>query len=175
MQLKLNKLAALFLFTSQGISMIHSGQEFARTKIVQPVKGLKDSHAGMLDHNSYNKDNETNYINFDYAGLNSELLLYYQGLIEMRKKYDAFRHADYSDITFFDFKDNPFAVGYFIDYKDQDFIVLFNADPSKNLTFLIPGGQWNVIANGDQAGIEPIATAEGELTLPPSTGIVLIR
>ncbi len=29
LQLRLNKLAALFLFTSQGITMIHSGQEFA--------------------------------------------------------------------------------------------------------------------------------------------------
>jgi pullulanase len=107
--------------------------------------------------------------------MNRDLLSYYQGLIEMRKEFEAFRHADYSDITFFDFKDNPFAVGYFIDYKDQDFIVLFNADPVKNLSFLIPGGQWKVIANGDGAGIETLATAEGELTLSPSTGIVLKR
>jgi len=45
-QMKLNKLAALFLFTSQGITMIHSGQEFARSKIILikskrkiPIKG----------------------------------------------------------------------------------------------------------------------------------------
>ncbi len=175
LQMKLNKLGALFLFTSQGITMIHSGQEFARTKIVEPVKGVKDSHAGMLDHNSYNKDNETNYINYNHAAVNGELVSYYKGLIEMRKTFEAFRHADYKDITFFDFKENPFAAGYFMDYKDKDFIVLFNADMTKDLEFLVPGTGWEIIANGEKAGIESLGTAEEKLTIPPSTGIVLKR
>ena len=33
-QLKLNKLGALFLFTSRGITMISEGQEYARSKVI---------------------------------------------------------------------------------------------------------------------------------------------
>src|SRR5664280_2464831 len=62
-QLKLNKLGALFLFTSQGITMMHSGQEFARSKVIARSY-VKDKNVGKLDHNSYEKDNETNYINY---------------------------------------------------------------------------------------------------------------
>ncbi len=61
LQLKINKLAALFLFVSQGIVMIHSGQEFARSKVISPNTKVKDPNIGKLDHNSYEKDNETNY------------------------------------------------------------------------------------------------------------------
>jgi pullulanase/glycogen debranching enzyme len=48
-QLKLNKLAALFLFTSQGITMIHSGQEFARSKVIPYNIKEKDAHKGTKD------------------------------------------------------------------------------------------------------------------------------
>ncbi len=65
LQLKHNKLAALFLLTSQGMTMIHSGQEFARSKVISADIKVKDKHKGMIDHNSYEKDNETNFINYD--------------------------------------------------------------------------------------------------------------
>ena len=64
-QLKLNKLAALFLFTSRGITMISEGQEFARSKVIPFNIPVDDPHKGMIDHNSYEKDNETNYINYE--------------------------------------------------------------------------------------------------------------
>ncbi len=99
-QLKLNKLAALFLFTSRGITMIHSGQEFARSKIIPQNIPEKDPHKGIIDHNSYEKDNETNYINYNQVKINQDLFNYYKGLIELRKKYEAFRRADYSDVIF---------------------------------------------------------------------------
>src|SRR5574341_42511 len=71
-QLRMNKLAALFLFTSQGPTMIHEGQEFARSKVIAKTN-VPDPHAGQIDHNSYNKDNETNWINFQHAEMNREL------------------------------------------------------------------------------------------------------
>ncbi len=126
-QLKLNKLAALFLFTSRGITMISEGQEFARSKVIPKDLGVSDKHKGMIDHNSYDKDNETNYINYDHAKINEDLLNYYKGLIELRKKYEAFRRADYEQVNFFDVKDNPFAMGYMLDFNSDKFIVLFNA------------------------------------------------
>jgi pullulanase/glycogen debranching enzyme len=92
-QLKLNKIAALFLFTSRGITMIHSGQEYARSKIIANDENVNDKHKGMIDHNSYEKDNETNYINYNHAEINEELFDYYKGLIELRKRFEAFRRS----------------------------------------------------------------------------------
>lgn len=172
-QLKLNKLAALFLFTSQGITMIQAGQEFARTKVIPYNPNSLDKHSGMIDHNSYEKDNETNYINYDHAKLNNELLNYYKGLIELRNKYDAFRRAEFEDVTFYDIKDNPFAIGYGLEYKDDLFIVLFNANPTSKEEFILPAGEWDIFVNEDSAGTKSLGIVKKKITLNPSTGCVL--
>ncbi len=172
-QLKLNKLAALFLFTSQGITMIHSGQEFARSKVIHSEKGIDDKHRGMLDHNSYNKDNETNYINYNHAEINSELLDYYKGLIELRNTYSSFRRADYEEISFIIEKSNDFALGYEINHNDEHFIVLFNADPKKEKIFYLPEGKWEVLVNSERSGIIPLDEVSSEIKLKPSEGFVL--
>ncbi len=152
-QLKLNKLAALFLFTSRGITMISEGQEFARSKVIPFNIPVDDPHKGMIDHNSYEKDNETNYINYEQAKINSDLLNYYKGLIELRKEYEAFRRADYSDVIFFDLKKNPFALGYLLKYKNEEFVVLFNSDPKSVIEINLPDGEWEVLVDENVAGI----------------------
>ncbi len=172
-KLKLNKLGALFLLTSQGITMIHQGQEFARSKVIPTDNEIQDAHKGMLDHNTYNKDNSVNYINYDHADMNSELLQYYQGLIELRKTYSAFRRADYKNINFFNVTDNEFALGYLVKHEDQNFIVLFNANPDLKEEFNLPKGEWEIIVNEKEAGIESIDTVEQKIILEPSTGMVL--
>jgi len=171
-QLKLNKLAALFLFTSRGITMISEGQEFARSKVIPKDIGVNDKHKGMLDHNSYDKDNETNYINYNHAKINEDLLNYYKGLLELRKKYEAFRRADYEQVHFFDVKENPFAMGYMLDHKSDKFIVLFNAS-TKMKEFFLPKGKWEILVDARSAGVEPITVISSKAVLDPSTGIVL--
>jgi len=172
-QLKLNKLAALFLFTSRGITMIHSGQEFARSKVIPFDIPVDDPHRGMIDHNSYEKDNETNYINYEHAKINSDLLNYYKGLIELRKEYEAFRRADYSDVIFFDLKKNPFALGYIVKYKDEEFVVLFNADPKSAIEIILPDGEWNVLVDENISGIKSLKSIHQKVILNSSTGMVL--
>ena len=172
-QLKLNKLAALFLFTSRGITMISEGQEFARSKVISNNNDVKDKHKGMLDHNSYEKDNETNYINYNHAKINKDLLNYYKGLIELRQKYEAFRRADYEQVHFFDVKDNPFAMGYMLDYDSDKFIVLFNANMEMTEEFFLPEGNWGILADANNVGVDPITVISSKAVLDPSTGIVL--
>ena len=174
-QLKLNKLAALFLFTSHGITMIHFGQEFARSKVIPLSIPEQDPHKGMIDHNSYEKDNETNYINYNHVNINEELFNYYKGLIELRKTFKAFRRADYNDVKFFDLKNNPFALGYSVKFKDEEFIVLFNADSKATLKANLPEGEWDVIVDENIAGIPAIKTVQKKVTLNSSTGMVLKR
>lgn len=174
-QLKLNKLAALFLFTSQGITMIHSGQEFARSKIIPKDVKAEDEHKGMIDHNTYDKDNEVNYINYNHAEINRELLNYYKGLIELRKKYPSFRHAEYEDVEFIENDISEFAFGYKLNYDGQTFVVLFNADQEKSIDFELPAGKFEIIANNEKAGVNPIKTIEKKIELPAVSGTVLKR
>lgn len=173
LQLKLNKLAALFLFTSQGITMIHEGQEFARSKVIPWNIDVPDKHKGHIDHNSYDKDNETNYINYKHAEINKDLLEYYKGLISLRNSYDAFRKADYEDIVFNEFPENEFALAYLIKYKNEEFFVAFNANQSVNQKIALPEGDWDILVNKDRAGIEVIKNVSDEITLEPATGSVL--
>ena len=172
-QLKLNKLGALFLFTSRGITMISEGQEFSRSKVIAMNNNIKDPHKGMIDHNSYDKDNETNYINYDHAIINEDLLNYYKGLIELRKKYEAFRRAKYEQVHFLDIKDNPFALGYLLEYKDDSFIVLFNANPELREEFILPEGEWEILVNHDIAGVKSLGTITSKINIESSTGTIL--
>ena len=172
-QLKLNKLAALFLFTSRGITMIHSGQEYARSKVISSSVSEADPHKGMIDHNSYEKDNETNYINYKHAQINMDLFNYYKGLIEFRKKYEAFRRADYNDLAFKKFKESPFALGYSVKYKGEEFLVFFNADTKVSIEADLPEGEWNVLVDESSAGVNSIRIAKQKVKVNSSTGMIL--
>ncbi len=175
-QLALNKLAALFLMTSQGSVMIHQGQEWARSKVIAPTD-VPDEQVGHIDHNSYNKDNETNWLNFDHADVNSDLVDYYKGLIELRKTHPAFRHAVKLDFKFFNDKKNPFALAYKLNgfgSDDQfDFFIVLNGSREYQSEFELPAGEWQVIVNAEKAGTSTIKTASGTIKVPPSTGVVL--
>lgn len=172
-QMKLNKLGAMFLLTSQGITMIHSGQEFARSKVIPFDIEIPDKHRGMIDHNSYEKDNSTNFINYEHAEINKELLDYYKGLIEIRKKYSAFRHADYSAVSFVDDTTNSFALAYKLDDGKEVFFVAFNANQKKKQKYVLPEGGWEVIADKNSAGLKIIETKTKTIELEPVTGMIL--
>ncbi|MDX1700246.1 MAG: alpha-amylase family glycosyl hydrolase [Melioribacteraceae bacterium] len=172
-ELKLHKLAGLFLFTSQGITMIHEGQEYGRSKVIAPEKGVTDSHLGQIDHNSYNKDNETNYMDFDHADQNKALLDYYKGLIKLRKKHSAFRNAPYDNYKFHDFTKKEFAVAYEVEHNNLRYFVAFNADMESPLKVDLPDGWWNVLADEEKSFYKSKKSLQGKITLNPSSGIVL--
>lgn len=172
-QMKLNKLGALFLFTSQGITMIHSGQEFARSKVIPLNTKEPDKNKGRIDHNSYDKDNETNYINYKHAEINKELLNYYKGLIALRKAYPAFRRAEYEDITFYDHPQSKFGFAFSVKYQKETFVVLFNADQKQSLEFPLPEGVWEILVDKDFAGTKTRYVTGAKFVLEPVTGAVL--
>jgi pullulanase/glycogen debranching enzyme len=176
-QWRMNKLAALFLFTSQGATMIHEGQEFARSKVIFKAPGIKDEEIGKIDHNSYNKDNETNYLNFNHAEMNRELVDYYRGLIALRKAHRAFRWSDKKDIEFLKSK-NEFALGYRIHRQSSgdshDFIVLMNGHQIEPAHFVVPNGEWEVVVTPERAGLESVGKFPGgEFIVNPGTGVVM--
>lgn len=172
-QTKLNKLGALFLFTAQGITMIHAGQEFARSKVIPHNIDPNDPEKGRIDHNSYNKDTETNYINYKHAAINKDLLSYYKGLIALRKKYEAFRRADYNNIFFYDNPKSKFALGYSINYDGQTFIALFNADQKNEVEFTLHEGIYEVLVDKNSAGTKSLYEVSNKIKLEPVSGVVL--
>ena len=171
-QMKLNKLGALFLYTSQGMTMIHAGQEFARSKVVPADIDVNDPLRGKVDHNTYDKDHEVNYINYKHADLNKGLVNYYSGLGKLRSTYKAFRHAEYEEVKFMELKDE-FTLGYELTHGKEHFVVLFNANRDRQMEFTLPKGSFEILVNGEKAGTKSLGTAKGKITLPASSGIVL--
>jgi pullulanase len=175
-QERMNKLAALFLFTCQGPIMIHEGQEFARSKVIAKTN-VPDPHAGQIDHNSYNKDNETNWLNFQHAEMNRELVDYYRGLIALRRAHRAFRWSEKTDVELLT-SEGEFSLGYYLHRASSgdthDFAVLMNGHPSEPATFKVPAGKWEIVVNEQKAGTQALGKfAGGNFILKPTSGVVM--
>ncbi|NOZ04314.1 MAG: pullulanase, partial [FCB group bacterium] len=167
-QLAMNKLGALFLFTSQGITFMHEGQEWGRSKVIAPT-AAPDPRVGQLDHNSYEKDNETNWLNWDEKDLNRELVDYYRGLIRLRKAFPEFRNSDPEDFTFLKVG-NKVAVAYILQNK---FAVLLNGDIRAPLKIKLPKGTWRILVDGKTVNLESNRTVADNIVVPPTSGMVL--
>ncbi len=191
--LALNKLAALLLFTAQGITMIHEGQEYARSKVIAPTDA-PDPNVGKIDHNSYEKDNETNYLNYDHLALNTELYDYYKGLIALRKRYPIFHAAPFSAIEFLD-TNNALVLAFRLNARkfaqamfqrntepyrtyglqaNEDFIVVCNAHPHRLAEFVVPSGKWFMIANAKEVSLQKAHEVSGKLYIAPTSGVILM-
>ncbi len=168
--LAINKLGALFLFTSQGITFIHEGQEWARSKVVAETF-VSDKHSGLIDHNSYEKDNETNWLNWNEREMNHELVDYYKGLIALRRQYLEFRHSIPKDFEFMNVG-KKVAVAYIL--KDR-FIVILNGENKDTLKLDIPTGQWNILVDEKLVNLENQQLVSNKISVSPSSGIVLKR
>ncbi len=168
--LAMNKLGALYLFTSQGIVFMHQGQEWARSKVIANTDA-PDEFEGQIDHNSYEKDNETNWLNWNEKGLNSDLVDYYKGLIQLRKKYPSLRKSNPEDFKFFDFG-KQIAVGYIVKEK---MAIIMNGSKTDNVSTTLPIGNWRMIVDGDSVQLDSHKIMSGEINIAPISGMVLVR
>ena len=154
--LKMNKLAAAIVLTSQGISFLHEGEEFAR---------VKENLQGEIIENSYNSSDYTNELKWLRKQRYIDLFNYYKGLIKLRKEYKAFRMNSnkeiQNNISFMakgnEFKDNH-IVGYIINIEDYNdsyskIAVIFNAN-KYNVEVDLNEGEWNVLVDGEKADSE---------------------
>lgn len=181
--LKRMKLAHLALLTTPGCVMLHQGQSFAHPKI----ESLSESMV-RLDHDAYNKDSETSWIDWSLLPLNQDLHQYTQGLIALRHSSEALRRAKDSEICF-DHADNPWHLVKIVwGASTQDlyhYIIGLNFDAHSPLRIPLERGPWECIADDSQASnqtlyvIEEHATehvteyATEHVTVPPISGIVL--
>ncbi|MDG5767162.1 alpha-amylase family glycosyl hydrolase [Balneolales bacterium ANBcel1] len=175
-ELRTSRLAALFLMTSQGIPMIHSGQEWGRSKWIDS-RETNDPHHGRLDHNSYEKDNATNYLDFTEIEHNRPLFDYYRGLIRIRKYYPQLRLADPGDITFHSYEDALHLTFEIYSPKiaaNERLLISLNGNPEATHRITLPEGEWRVLADHEATyPDQPRRIESGSVEVPPVSGIIL--
>lgn len=172
-EMKYHKLGAFILGTSQGMAMIHSGQEYGRSKIIEKNAYLDDQQ-GSIDRNSYNKDNSTNYINYDIAKQNQELIDFYSSIFRIRQLYPQLRKAPRHTLSPF-YADSEFGIGYYIqstDVNNQELLVLINGSKDKVAFYNLPEGMWSYLFSTQDYNDKRVLN---NITLQPTSGVILIN
>jgi pullulanase len=176
-ELRVHKLAAMMLLVSRGAVMLHAGQEFARGKVIAD-RGMAGTTPGLMDHNSYEKDDETNWLNWEHATRNAELVDYYRGMIAIRRSFPELRGHNAAVLRFL-IPDAHVASGFTVAAGggSEDVAVLVNANHEREAVYDLPDeGPWFVLADARQAGVTPLASVTGHrFTVPPATGLLLVR
>ncbi len=170
-ELAIHKLAAMALLTSQGPVMIAEGQEWGRSKITAPAD-VPDENIGRIDHNSYAKDNETNWLNWNHKTLNEKLVGYYRGLITLRHKYPAFRNTHPEDVEFLE-SDAEFGIGFRLADENTELLVLLNGDSKQSATFTIPEGPWEILADQHEVKTRLRKVRRELVVVGPTSGKIL--
>ena len=173
---RLHRLAAFILACSQGIMMIHAGQEFARSKVIVPVSGVEDPQTGTLDADSYAKDNETNYLNFDDRDINRTLYDHYKELISIRKALPELRASDPDKIRLLETEDMPAATGYIAETEERRTAVLVNTSETDRSVFDLGDSMWQVLLSSEDISSQGSAVQESPvIELGPRSYRLLTR
>ena len=147
---KMNNLGAAILMIAKGTPFWQAGEEMLRTK---------DG-----DENSYNSSDEINNIDWSVLKEDSreyQTMLYYKGLIEMRKTYGIF--TDLNATVEYEELGTGMALIRFDDGKGGKAVVILNPH-SQALPYQLDG-EWNLVANGESAGAEVISRDSGSVTV----------
>jgi pullulanase len=141
-RIRMNKLAAAVVLTAQGISFLHAGEEFLRTK-----KGVE---------NSYNKPDSINVIDWRRKARYRDVVAYYRGLIALRKATPEFRLPSAAAIR----KQLAFlpvtttgVVAFLIAGAQRNVVVIHNANRHP-VRVAIPEGRWKVVVDAEVAGVK---------------------
>ena len=146
---KMNNLGAAIVMVSKGTPFWQAGEEMLRTK--------------NGDENSYKSSDEINNIDWSVVKEGSreyETMLYYKGLIEMRKTYSIFTNPSV-EITHEELGSGVIAVT-FSDGQGGCALVLINPH-AQALPYTLEG-EWNLVATSSEAGADVIARESGQVT-----------
>lgn len=168
---KMHLLSDSIVLTSQGISFIHAGQEFMRTK---------DG-----DHNSYKSPDHINWLDWDRRYENQDIVDYFKGLIVLRKDHPAFRMKSAEMIkkhlSFIDTKNSVIAYhlkDFANDDSWEDIVVIHNANTESEVINLPSQANWHVVVDGETAGtdiIKSLKEGEDRVTVDALSTMVLYK
>ena len=168
------RLAQTIVFTSQGTPFMFAGEEVFRDK-----KGV---------HNSYNRPDSINAIDWNLKHTNADQFRYYKELIALRKAHPAFRMTTADQIArnikFDKVKENNLISYSILNHANGDkcpeFKIVFNGSDN-DMTVNIPKGDWEVIAYDgriDHTGLKEAdgstKTIKGGKTLVPHRSALIL-
>lgn len=152
---QMNKLGAAIIMISKGTPFWQAGEEMLRTK---------DG-----DENSYKSGDAVNNINWSVLQEGSreyETMIYYKGLIEMRKTYDIFTDPN-AQITNVEELGSGILAVTFDDGKGGQALAIINPHAT-GLPYTL-NGEWNLVADGSRAGADVLARESGPVTVGMSS------
>ena len=153
------------VLTSQGITFLHAGSEFLRSK-----KG---------NENSYNAGDSVNAIDWDLKSRNIDVYEYVRQLVSLRRNHPAFRMRSNRDvakhIVFAD--QQPGVVAYSINDAAalgdpwKRIHVLFNGK-NQQIELSIPEGKWSIFSSNNHVERQHRAVSGKVLMTPYSCTIL---
>ena len=174
-RVRMNKLAAAFYMTAQGIPFMQAGEEMLRSK--------PDPKGGFVE-NSFRSPDAVNSIKWNLLDLKAyrDTFEYYKGLIRFRKAHPVLRmtsaydvlsnlvpvHCDHPHVGAFQLSGNVPGE------PSRELYIIFSAADTAQ-TVKLPKGTWQICINGEKAGVEALGTAEGSVTLSPISAMVLVK
>lgn len=163
-----HKLAAFILLTSQGIPVLHLGQDFMRTK-----HGVE---------NSYNSPDEINAVAWKRKMEFFDVFTYYKNLIDMRKNNRVFSLPLDVDVRkAIEFRsdiflpDNQNAIGYTLDSETKKFFIVINPY-QYDINVNLKENGWNILLFADDYFPEnPLALNTQQVTVSRLSGAVFVK
>jgi pullulanase len=165
LRIRMDKLAAAIVLTSQGVPFLHAGDEFLRSK-----SGVK---------NSYNSnDPRVNPIDWALKSKHRDVFDFYRGLIAIRKAHPAFRMTDRSAVDrHMQFLSNlPDGVVAFTlsAHANNDawknILVVYNG--SRRPQTIAAAGAWEIVANAQRAETKTLRSAQGSIAVEACSIII---
>ena len=147
----MNNLGAAILMISKGTPFWQAGEEMLRTK------------GG--DENSYKSSDAVNNIDWSMLAegtIQYETMLYYKGLIEMRKAYPIFTDSS-STVTSEQIGDKGSVAVTIEDGNGGKVLVIINPTET-NFTYTL-SGEWNLIADSERASSSVLARESGDISV----------
>lgn len=174
-RIKMNKLGAAILLTSQGVPFFQAGEELLRSK---PSAYLK----GVFEENSYDAPDFTNSIKWDNRTTAADTYAYYKGLIAFRKAHKALRMTTTAQIQKnLVFRNNlgknvvAYTIGNHANGDTAEQIMVILNSNTKAVKVELPAGVWQICVDGIIAGTEVIATAQKSVSVAGISAMVLVQ
>jgi len=163
------KLAGALFLTSQGITFMQAGTEFARTKQGQ--------------QNSYNSSDEINQLDWSRLVEYGDVAAYFKGLNRINDVYSPFSDdTEASEDTMKFISNSGSLIAYTIDNNTANAanewgrvaVLLNNADAAASVELGEAG--WEVVADGNRAGVSSLETVTGSTyVVDANSAAVLVK
>ena len=174
-RVRMNKLAAAFCLTAQGIPFMQAGEEILRSK---------PDGKGDFVENSYCSSDEVNSIKWTLLDkpLVRDTVEYYKGLIAFRKAHPVLRMSKSFDVLSNLLPidcENPHVLAFRLTGNvpaetAEELYIIFNADTMEQ-TVTLPSGSWEICIDGEKAGTSCIRKVSGNVKVSPVSAMVLVK